>query len=513
MVMRIPKRLGTPILTMAVFLLACLLVISSCSKIRQQSATKIPETLIVWSTVDYSSDPISGKTSEQHFLTSLENRTLFRLSKNGKIKNDLATDYSISDNGLTIKITLGNSTFSDGAKVVSSDVKASLARLVRVGGDYAKLLENVKGFGEAKNGGDFFGIQTKSNQKVTFDLITPDAFFVYHLAHPATGILPAASIGTDGEITSNVHSGRYSTKLISNELNSTTVFESREEGLPTINVIRKSEEEIVAKPSMDAVDIILAATAQSNSFKQLSVPQLAIASWNIYVADGDSPFADLRFRKAVLMAMDEKESIAAYSTKAFTPQKFTGDTIDSVKCSVNCKTNTKKAAALVKEVYPDGGVPDITIDIENNEIQQALATSAVKQLAAIGIKATVSSHDATELSNEIARGDVQLFRFGWISDVAIGADQLVNSYKADSTENVSGVADSTLEDKISKYKKATSESEALDGSHAIQERLKDMWLTRPVAHFHQIVTVDKRLKGIEFDFYGRASIEDIRITS
>lgn len=507
-----PKRLGRRFLALGAFMLACSTVVSACSVIGEQADAKTPKELTVWSTVDYSSDPITGTTSEQFFLSSLENRTLFGLKKNGKIKNDIASNYSVSDDALTINVTLGNATFSDGARIVSSDVKASLARMVRKSGEYSKILKNVKGFGEAKNGGDFFGIETKINQEVKFELISPDPSFVYHLTHPVTAVLPAASIGTEGNLTSNVHSGRYSTKLISNELNSTTVFEPREKDLPTINVVRKSEAEIVSKPMLDTVDIVLAATSRSIDFMQVSVPQLAIASWNIYVKDGDSPFADLRFRKAILMAMDEKESIAAYSTKAFTPKKFTGDTFDSVDCSTNCKTNEKKAAELVKEVYKDGDVPEIKIDIENNEIQQALATSAVAKLKAIGVKATVSSHSSKDLSNEIARGDVQLFRFGWISEVPVGADQLIDNYKADSTENVSGLADATLEDKIAKFEKATTETEQLDASHDMQERLKDLWLTRPVAHFHKIVTVDKRIKNLEFDFYGRAAIGDIRLS-
>lgn len=509
--MECPKHFGLRVPFICSMLIMCAFVLSSCSTLDEKAEAKSPKVLIVWSPVDYISDPLSGKTSEQHFLTSLENRTLFGLNSKGEIKDDLAKSFSVSDDGLTITVALGKSTFSDGTNIVSSDVKASLSRVAKAGGDYAELLENVKGFGEAKSGGDFFGMDVSSSKKIIFELIAPDPFFVYHLSHPVTGILPAASIGDDGALTSNVHSGRFTTQTISNDINTTTVFEPREKSLPTINVVRKSEADISLKPTSEAVDIVLGATTKSSDFIQQSNPQLAIASWNIYVKDVSSPFANIKFRKAVLMAMDEKESIAAYSTRAIAPTMFTGLTFDSIACETNCETNKKKAKELIGEIYPDGKVPAITIDTENNGIQKALAASAVKKLADIGIIATVDSHDPTELSNEIARGNVQLFRFGWIAEVAVGGDPLVKNYKADSTENVSGVTDATLEEKISGYQKASSVQLKLDASKALQERLKDLWLSRPVAHFHKIVTVDKALSDVEFDFYGRASVGDIHL--
>ncbi|MFN8015019.1 MAG: ABC transporter substrate-binding protein [Acidimicrobiia bacterium] len=489
------------------------LVISGCSTLGGKSKSEdVPKLLVVWSPVDYSHDPLQAKSSEQYFLSSLENETLFGLDKKGNLTYNLAQNYKVSNDGKTISIELGKFTFTDGSLITGADVKATLSRVAKNGGDLSKLLSNVNGYGTAKTGGDFTGIKVIGKDGVQFSLINPDPFFVFHLAHPATGIVPSTSIGIQGDLVStNIHSGLYSADVISNELNATTAFTPRTKTLPVINVVKKSEEDMAARPDSQKVDILLGLTNPSISFSQISIPQLAVASWNIYVKNASSPFANVKFRKAILEALDEKESIAAYATKAVAPKKFLGGTFDSVECSTSCDTNVKDAKKLLAELYPDGKYPEIKIDIEENEIQKSLADSAVSSLQEIGIKATVKTYNSTDLSNEIARGNVELFRFGWVTDFAVGADFLVKSFKADSTENVAGVADASLEEAISEYQSATTAKSRIDKSKTLQDEIKSLWLMRPVAHFHKIVTVNNNVQNIDFDFYSRVNIGKIRV--
>jgi len=496
-----------------VFILACALVVSGCSAFESEAKENAPEIIVVWSAFDYSHDPLQAKDSEQFFLNSLEKRTLFKLDDKGELKNDLAKSIEISKDGKKITVLLEKQTFSDGATIAAVDVKATLSRIMLVGGEYQKLLETVKGSSEAKSGSDFFGISAPNKSTVEIELITPDPFFAYRLAHPATAILPASSIGLKGEITSNVHSGQYSAEAISNELNATTVFKPRSENYPIINVVRKSPEDFNVAPKQVDVDLILGETKKSSSFTTLSVPQLAAASWNIYVKDGQSPFANIQFRQAVLSALDNEESLKAFASRAIEPDGFTADTFDSVDCIKSCKMDTKESKRLIEKVYPDGKVPDITIHIENNAVQQELAKSAIERLKEIGVNATTVALTPGDLSNEIARGNVQLFRFGWVSAIPIGAEPLVESFKADSSENVSGLTDTELEKEIGQYLNATTFDGKFKASQGIQNRLQDLWLTRPVAHFHKIMTVSNRLEGFKFDFYGRTNISDIKLKS
>ncbi|HMS24430.1 MAG TPA: ABC transporter substrate-binding protein [Acidimicrobiia bacterium] len=497
---------------MIVVIVTCGFMSTSCSSVKEKPSAVRPSTITIWTAVEITHDPLAALTSEQHFFTALENRTLFTLTSNGSIQGELAKQFHVSSDGLSTRVTLNKDTFSDGKTITSSDVKATLSRLMVAGGDYASLLSNVKGSGEAKSSLDFFGIKILDKQTLSFELITPDPFFVFRLAHPSTAILPAKSIGEQGALMFKAHSGLY-TAGKENVSTKTTTYKPRIKELPVVHVVQNTEADISKKPQADKVDIILSRVSNSTSYKPIHVPQLAIASWNLYVKGADSPLTNVQFRQAILSVIDTKESIGAYTTRANIPTGFTGRTFDSVDCGSSCVTNKAKALSIIKELYPTGAVPGIAIDIEDNEIQHTLAKSAVAKLAAVGIPATVKAHDATELSNVIARGEVELFRFGWISEVAVGSDPLVKSFKADSTENVSGISDATLEKNIATYESAVSFAGKLKASQILQERIKDLWLTRPVAHFHKTITVNKRLSDVTFDYYGRVSIEDIRISN
>lgn len=445
------------------------------------------------------------------FLLRWNTELFFYLTDKGEIAAGLGRSYSISRDGLTTNVTLAKNTFSDGTAITSSDIKASLARVAKVGGAYADVLSNVKGVGEAKGGADFFGITTPSKNSISFELITPDPFFVYHLAHPALGIVPSASIDTQGALIQGVNSGQYEADAITNIENGVTKYVPRKKTMPVINVVHKTLDDLHVVPNPVKVDMILGSTQSTDRFVTNSFPELAVASWNLYVNDASSPLADVRFRQAILLAIDEEESIAAYASRATTPKKMTSNTFDSIACASNCKTNKTKAAELVRAAFPNAAVPTISIDIENNDIQRSLATSAAKKLSEIGVPTTVKEHDSNDLGNAIARGEVQLFRFGWVSDVAVGGDPLVRSFKADSTENVSGVTDATLEEDITNYTTAKVFTTKKEASRTLQERLKDLWLTRPIAQFQKIVTVNKDLEGVNFDYYGRASIDTISL--
>jgi ABC-type transport system substrate-binding protein len=471
---------------------------------------KVPHEIVVWSVSDATHDPIAATHNDEHFLTSLENDTLFGLQENGTLSKHLADRYKVSASGATVSVFLKDKTFSDGAKITAKDVKATLTRLARVGGDISEIINNIKGYGEAKSGQDFFGITTPSTSHIDFALINPDPFFVYHLAHPATAILPANTIDAAGALTFGAHSGPYTAKTINNENNGTTRYVPRDDSWPVVTVVRKSADDI-KKAKNDSVDIVLGEVKNNSGFSSAPIHQLAVASWNLYVKDANSPLANIKLRHAILAALDDKASIKAYSQRATKPTSFVGDTFDSISCGTSCTSDLTTAKKLVKSIYPDATtIPAITIDIEDNDIQKALADSATSRLKTLGIKTTVRTHDPTELSNVIARGEAQLFRFGWVSDVAVGADPLVKSFKADSTENVSGLTDAGLEKKITTYLEATTFSSKVDASKDLQERVKDLWITRPIALFRDMFMINTSLKHVTFDYYGRSDISKLR---
>jgi ABC-type transport system substrate-binding protein len=156
--------------------LIILLIAAGCSGTSDDDKAQRPTRLVVYSTVDAVHDPLLALTSEQQFLMSLENRTLFSLSTSGDITANLAQSHSVSDDGKKITVQLAENTFTDGTDITSSDVKATLARVASAGGELADLVENVKGSGEAKSGADFLGSQHLMNAKLSSNSSTPIRF-------------------------------------------------------------------------------------------------------------------------------------------------------------------------------------------------------------------------------------------------------------------------------------------------------------------------------------------------
>src|SRR5690606_39274342 len=130
-------RLSYVRLGLIVLVVVCFMgVATSCSVVANAESTH-PKKIIVWTSQEISHDPLSAETTAQHFFTALENKTLFGLTNTGDLSYELAENYEVSSDGLTITITLKEATFSDGVAITSYDVKSTLTRVLRVGEEYS----------------------------------------------------------------------------------------------------------------------------------------------------------------------------------------------------------------------------------------------------------------------------------------------------------------------------------------------------------------------------------------
>ena len=472
-----------------------------------------PKVVNIWSSEEIVRDPVLVAGIAQSFNTSLLYEPLFLSTETNEIIPNIAKSYEISKDGSTITIKIDETRdFSDGSKLTSNDVKKTIARINSSASKFASFVREIKGNGEAKSGPDFFGIKTPDENTVVFELIAPNPFFVYSLAQPITAIIPSASLNEKNEIISDIGSGKYT---ISNDAKSNgepTVFTPRDERLPVINIYLKTQTEIDAMGNRGDVDIAFGQKTTPKEFTRKNISLFASGSWNVYVKDGDSALNNVKFRQAVLLAIDTKASLKAYGDKAIEAKMFYGNTIDGVDCALSCKTSKKESKTILKEIYPDGNIPNVSIDIEESELQKSLADTAKKELAGVGIPSTITVHDSADWANVLARGEISLFRFGWVSEVPISSDSLVDNYKASSNDNLSGVVDTALEKKIENYEKAATIKSKVENSNKIQERIKELHLSKPIAQYVYGVSVTNRISIPNFDSYGRFNIYKLTIS-
>lgn len=500
----VKSYLGVGIVLTIVVLIFTTLGIRSLS----DDSLKIPKSLNAITSAEVVFDPLQANKSPEFFTVSLTSASLLEVDKKNGVKPLLAESFELSSDASSVEVDLGDATFSNGEQVTAADVKATFSRLAATEVAYRNLLSNIQGFGEAKTGKDFFGISEVSDDVVKFSLITPDPYFLFRLTHPATSIISKKAMMEDGTLDHTISSGKYTIESLNNEIGKTTTYTPRNENMPIVNIAKKAQSGI---ESNTLTSEVIFGINNSNNYTQVSIPQLALATWNIYVGNGTSPLGDVRFRKALLLSISTKDTIAPYGSRAVEPSDFGGGTFDATNCSRNCESDIEEAQQIIKELYPDGNTPTINIDIEGNDIQKELAASAANDLSKIGITTVIREHSAAELSNSIARGEVQLYRFGWVSDIAVLGTGIVAGFKSDSPDNIAGIADIKLEEKIEDYLNAKTLSSRRRASIAVQDRLKDLWVVRPIAVFQDVISVDKSISELKVDFYGRIDMESLRI--
>ncbi|MBC8098602.1 MAG: ABC transporter substrate-binding protein [Armatimonadetes bacterium] len=128
-------------------------------------------------------DPASGSNDPEVLFNTLIYDKLFDALPDASIAPNLATGYTVSDDGLIYTVTLAEGvTFSDGAAFTSADVVFTFNRLVELESPALSLLS-----------GGSFEIAAPDAATVVFTLTEPNADFIYGLAGRFAAILKADS--------------------------------------------------------------------------------------------------------------------------------------------------------------------------------------------------------------------------------------------------------------------------------------------------------------------------------
>jgi peptide/nickel transport system substrate-binding protein len=136
-------------------------------------------TLIVGTNAPINLDPASGSNDPEVMFNSLIYDRLLDIAPDNSIVPNLATEYTISDDGLTYTLTLAEGvTFHDGSPFTSADVVFTFNRLKALQSPALGLLA-----------GGSFEVSAPDDTTVVFTLTEPNADFLYGLAGRLTGII------------------------------------------------------------------------------------------------------------------------------------------------------------------------------------------------------------------------------------------------------------------------------------------------------------------------------------
>lgn len=433
----------------------------------------------------------------------------------------LAESFVVSDDGLVWTFTLrSDATFSDGRPITASDAEASIERIVHQGlSNWSGLgLQSMVGYNSAAFGddrsADVAGVRALGDRQLEINLREPFAPLATLLAMPQFGIVPADGIdklATGASPTSG-----------------------------SLRVAQIGENGLVLRPADDTAGALGVAVEffddRESAFEDylagaLDWSVVPVGQWStvpagdrgenisntawFYVLGDRGPLADKKFRTAVAAAIDVDAIVEAELGEAAQP--LSSLVLDSVlgyetaACRTACSSDPGAARALLEELFPEGDIPAIELDVLDNERDQRVAAAIVAQLAAVDIPAEIRTHNPDSLADAVVNGDLSMFRYGWV-----GGSTSPDSYLAPLADRTSIDSTIGLEQHITpgSLDKARSERDPAARAavyRAIEQELLDEVVVIPFAQFRSRVAVSQRVDGFVANADGTFDIVKISL--
>ena len=357
-------------------------------------------------------NPLTGWGNGHLNFNPLVQSTLFASDENGSFVNDLATDYSISDDKLKWTVHVRDDVkFSNGEQLTAKDVAFTFNEAKKSDGELD--LTNLK---EAK---------AVDDKTVEFTLEKPQSTFIYDLRY--VGIVPEKDYNNETYGANPIGSGPY--KLKQWDKGQQAIFEyndqyyGKEPYFKQITMVFPEEDNILQMVKSGQIDVaevpISAYNETINGYKLvefespraqgLSLPYLP--DTGMKTADAGSPVgnnvtSDPAIRKALNIGIN-REAIVDSVYKGFGKPEYTGvDSLPFANEQAKIKDNNPDEA---KKILDEAGWKDTDGDgirekdgvkasfevyyPPNKQDRQSLATIISEQAKDLGIEIVLQSAD------------------------------------------------------------------------------------------------------------------------
>ena len=405
--------------------------------------------------------------------------------------------------------------FHDGTPVTSADVKFTLERVARKGSQSPLLaqLEPVVGFvGYNVAGTDpgLAGLETPDPATLVVRLDRPLATFPSVLGHPGFGIVPKATVEAagDGFKTAPVGSGPFRLEAADEARLRLLRFAEhlRPAKLDGIDLVRFADVD-AAYLAFTGGDIDLAPVppasvdqAAERYGRHGMGPYIGLVFYAMNLKSPD--LADTRLRQAISLAID-RERIVREVYKD-TVELASGLVADGVPgrvpnaCGERCGHDVERAKALVAEAFPQGGVPEVAIDHDDdpaNPTQAAVAASIKADLDAVGIPSVLRPTPFADYGQFLVSGQQELFRLGWIADYPSADGFLTPLFLSTSPENLTGLASPEVDDGL-KAARSEPDSRARELKYQeVEQKVLDQFVVIPLAQLEIRLVVGERVRS------------------
>lgn len=408
------------------------------------------------------------------------------------------------------------SRFSDGSPITSADVKATFDRIARKesGSAVSDLLESVSGYTAVAvdaTASELAGVVAVSPEVVRIDLDAPLSVLPSVLASPAFGILPKSAVEAGELPETPVGSGPFRLRTRQRDrlsLVPSTGVDMRSKGI----VFHLFEDKTKAYEALlgNVVDWTEVPAEQveeaGKRFGRTHYrPHLAEL---FYAFNLRSPkFADVRFREAVVRAVDRNRIVADVYGASVKP--MTGLVVEGLParqddpCVGRCSYDPERSLALLGEILAGGGaVPELHIDYDDDAVQAEVAAAIQLDLANVGIPATLRPKALAEYQQFAVSGEQELFRLGWIAPYASPDAILSPLFLTGFPNNLSGFSSPLVDEPLRAARAEADPARRVELWQAAERAvLADLPIV-PIAQFQFLSVASPRVRGLRVSAAG-----------
>ena len=440
---------------------------------------------------------------------------LTRIGPNLSVKPDLASSWTVNDDGLTYTFTIRReATFHDGRRLTAADVAWSWMRALNPdtgslsGPVFLEDIEGAKAYaaGEADS---VSGLRVEESRTLEVTLISPLSIFPSKLSAGPTLIVDRHNVAAGDEWWLSPNgSGPFELEDWHPESLITLRRASTASWLPGGPEIVEFHQLDVGEALLlyenDELDLVYIGAADLNRFRDpnaprggqlLSTPDLAFQ----YVGFNTAlpPFDDVHVRRALALAIDRafiNDAVLGGTqreAKGVIPPGLPGHRPDFEGLTFDLET---ARAELTKSSYGSAeGLPPITVvapghSLSGNPFMEIVVAPWRTELG-VDVVIEVRSFDDVVETLDDPNHDIQAFYLGWSADFPDAFNFTDELFGSDRPDNSWRLSDAVVDDLIERARNAATDEQRLAYYGEIEDRVIDQGVLIPLLFFvsHELV--------------------------
>jgi ABC-type transport system substrate-binding protein len=226
-------------------------------------------------------------------------------------------------------------------------------------------------------------------------------------------------------------------------------------------------------------------------------------------------FADLRFREAIVRAIDRDAIVKAVyggntlSLSGLVPAGVPGHRDDA--CGDACRHDPAAARALVTQAFAGRPVPGVQIDYEDDPTQEAVAKAMQANLAGAGIPAATRPHPFSEYLTFASSGAQELFHFTSNGAYPSPDAFLTPLFLTAEPDNVTQLSLPPVDNLLKRARSEPSEANRISLYQQAEQLILSQAPVVPVTQYESHTVVSRRVQGLMLSPLGTFDASQVRL--